>query len=104
MVADLAGAAQAGEPDAEALLMARRIHLAQDLGRLGPGEPLGQQFALGEIVVADLRAGDVERLRARGHILAFHVAVFIGQVDQLLEGDHLDADLVLIELHRSWAS
>jgi hypothetical protein len=55
----LAGAAQAGEPDAEALLVARGIHLAQDLGGFGAGEPLGQEFALGEVLITHLGAGDV---------------------------------------------
>ena len=50
----LAGTAQAGKPDAEALFVAGRVHLAQDLGSLGAGEPFRQQFSLGEIIIADL--------------------------------------------------
>ena len=37
----LSGTTQTGEPDAEALFMAGRVHLAQDLGSLGAGEPFG---------------------------------------------------------------
>ena len=52
----LAGTAQAREPDAEALLVAGRVHLAQDFRGFGAGKPFGQQPALDEIVIAHLRA------------------------------------------------
>jgi hypothetical protein len=42
----LAGTGEPGEPQADALLVARRVGLAEDLGGLRPGEPRRQQLAL----------------------------------------------------------
>ena len=66
----------------------------------GPAEPLGQREALGQVVVADLGARDVGRLRAGGDLVDRAVAVLVGQVDHLLEVDHPHADLVLVLCHR----
>ena len=63
-----ARAAQTGEPDADPLLVARRVHLLQDLGRLRAGEPLRQQLALRQVILAHLGAGDVEDARAFGNL------------------------------------
>ena len=61
-----AGAAQAGEPDADALLVPRRVGFGQDLGHFRPGEPLGQQSAAVQVLLAHLRARDDGRAPAGG--------------------------------------
>ena len=48
--------AQAGEPYTESLFVPRRVHLAQDLGCFGTGEPIGKQLTLGKIIIAHLCA------------------------------------------------
>ena len=85
-----------GEPDAEALLVARRISGAEDLGGFLAGEPGGQQAALGQIIVAHLGAGNGEDFAVGRDVGDLLVAVFVGQVDHLLIGQAFHADFVAV--------
>ena len=96
----LARAREPGEPERDALAEPRRIRLVQDLGDGRPAEPLGELQALGEVLVADIGAGDVGRLDAGGHLVDGRVAVLVGKVDHLLEIDHPHADLSFVLGHR----
>src|SRR5436190_22059864 len=80
-----AGGRKAGEPDADALLMPRRVALRENRRGLGPREPRRQRDAGGERVVAELRTGDGARLRAGGDARRFFVAVLIHDVDEVVE-------------------
>ena len=60
----LARTRKAGEPEGHPLAELGRVGLVQDLGDRRPAEPLGELQALGEVLVADLGAGDVGRLDA----------------------------------------
>ena len=95
----LARTAQTGEPDADALAVARRVHLLQDFGGFLAGEPLGQQLALGQVFFAHLGAGDVEGSGAFGYLVDFFVAVLVRQVNQFFEFDRFDADFAGILGH-----
>ena len=89
----LARTAQACKPDAHALLVTWRVDFCQDLGGLFAGEPLGERFALGKIIIAHLCAGDRGDLGTRRDFAYFLIALFIHQVYQLFEGHRGNAGL-----------
>ncbi|VUC36812.1 unnamed protein product [Clonostachys rosea] len=86
-----------GEEDCETLLAGKGVLLAEDLDDLGVGEPGGDLLA-GAKAVAQLGTGDVESTGALGDLVGGHVLVSVGDVDHLLELDHLDAELLLVLL------
>src|SRR5690606_20023852 len=90
----LARAAQAGEPDADALTVARRVRLGKDLGDLGAGEPLRQAAGDVEELLAHLSTGEARRLLAVWHARDLHIAVILDQVDQVLDAHRADTQLV----------
>ena len=96
----LAGAGQAREPDAEALLVARRVGRTQDLGGFLAREPGRQQAALGQVIVAHLRARNGEYLAVGLDFGDLLVAVFVGQVDHLLVRQAFDANFVAVLLEQ----
>lgn len=84
--------------DGETLLGRQRVLLTEDLDDLGVREPLGDLLASAK-TVAQLGAGDVGGASALGDLVTGHVLVAVGEVDHLLELDHLDAELLLVLLH-----
>lgn len=85
------------EEDGETLLLGEGVLLAQHLDDLGVGEPLGDLLA-GAQTVAQLGTRDVEGGGALGDGVARPVLVLLGEVDHLLELNHLDAKLLLVLL------
>lgn len=81
----------------ETLLAGQRVLLAEDLDDLRVGEPLGNLLA-GLETVAKLGTGDVHGLCALRDLVGGHVLVLAGDVDHLLELDHLDTKLLLVLL------
>jgi hypothetical protein len=86
-----------GQEDGEALLVAGRVGFAQHLDDLRVGEPLGNLLT-GPEALAQLCARDVECLDALGDFVLGLVLVGVGEVGHHLEGDDLDAELVLVLL------
>ena len=91
----LAAILVAGHENGEALLAGKRVLLPQDLHNLGVREPGGDVLACPE-AVAQLGTGDVHGRRSLRDLIAGHVLVAVGNVDHLLELDHLDAQLALV--------
>ena len=48
---------------------------------------------------AEFGSGDVESANSLGHLIVGFIFVGVGQVDHLLEGHDLDAELVFVFLH-----
>lgn len=88
----------ARQEDGETLLARERVLLTQHLDDLGVREPLGDLLA-GAEAVAQLGTGDVESAGALGNLVTGHVLVLVGEVDHLLELNHLDAKLLLVLLN-----
>lgn len=80
--------------DGETLLGRKGVLLAQDFDDLGVREPFGDLLA-GAEAVSQLGTGDVEGAGALGDLVDGLVLVAVGEVDHLLELDHLDAELLL---------
>ena len=95
----LAGPAEAGEPDADALPMPWRVAFGEYVGDLRPGEPAGQGATLAQVLLTHLRPRDRGRLRAFGQRRDLLVPVLAGDVHQLLEGHGLDAGLLAEPVH-----
>lgn len=87
------------EEDGEALSIARRVRLSQNLDDLGVREPLGD-VTTGAKTSPQLGSGDVKGLRARGDLIHGLVFVGVGKIGHLLELDDLDSQFVLVLLHR----
>lgn len=83
--------------DGETLLGGQGVLLAEDLDDLGVGEPGGDLLA-GSETVSQLSTGDVGGAGALGDLVGGEVLVGVGEVDHLLELDHLDAKLLLVLL------
>lgn len=93
----LAAVLKARHEDGEALFARQRVLLAQHLDHLGVREPFGDLLA-GAQAAAQLGAGNVHGARALGDLVGRHVLVAVGDVNHLLELDHLDAELLLVLL------
>ena len=93
----LARVLETSHEDGEALLAGQRVLLAENLDDLGVGEPLGNLLA-GAEAVSKLGARNVHGAGALGDLVGGHVLVAVGDVDHLLELDHLDAELLLVLL------
>ena len=76
--------------------MTRRVAVAEYLGHLRAGEPIGQLRPVVQVLLADLRPGDRRRYRARSDPRGLLVPVVFGKVYELLEWDDLDANLVAV--------
>src|SRR5918993_1421910 len=87
--------AETCEPDAESLSVPRWIGFGQDLRRFRPREPCRKETALAEKLLAHLRARDGRRARSRGNLRRLLVSVLIREIEQLREGHHRYANLVL---------
>src|ERR1022692_4038414 len=70
----------------QALLVARGVRRTQDLGGFLAREPGRQQAALGQVIVAHLRARNGKDFAVGLDFGDLLVAVFVGQVDHLLVG------------------
>ncbi len=96
----LAGATQAGEPDAGTLAVTRWPGVAQDLGHFRTGEPFRQRAAAPQILLAHLGAGNVRDLGIflnAGDLLETSLA---RQVHQLAEGNDAYTEFLLTGLHQ----
>src|ERR1044071_4953624 len=89
-------AAQSCEPHTKSLAMLRRIALRQHLGHFAAREPFGQRTSFAEIVIANLSAGDGPRFGLWRNARRFFVAIFVRDVEELAERNHLHADLVFV--------
>ena len=76
---------------------AGRMAAAEFFHDAGVGEPVGDLGAEGE-AIAELGAADVHRLLVFRHFVDGVVLVFVGDVDHLLEVDHLHAELFFVLL------
>ena len=85
----------ARQEDGEALGRRERVLVAQDLDDLGIREP-GRDLAPGPEPVPQLGARDVEGARALGDFVGGHVLALVREIRHLLEGHHLDAELLVV--------
>lgn len=90
----LAAVLVTSQEDGETLLSGQRVLLAEDLDDLGVREPGGDLLA-GSETVSELSARDVEGASTLGDLVVGKVLIAVGEVDHLLELDHLDAKLLL---------
>jgi hypothetical protein len=87
-----------GQEHGETLRGSGRVRLSEHLDNLGVGEPLGDLPTSPE-ARSQLCAGDVQRTDTLRNLVHWAVLVAVGQVGHHLEGDDLDAKLVLVLLH-----
>lgn len=93
----LAGVHIPSKEDGKALAGTRGVGLAEDLDNLGVGEPLGNMGA-GAQTLAKLGTGDIKSLGACGDLVLGFILVVVRAVGDLLEGNDLDTELVLVLL------
>ena len=93
----LATVLETSHEDGEALLAGQRVLLAENLDDLGVREPSRNLLTSAE-TVAELGTRDVHGAGALRNLVGGHVLVVVGDVDHLLELDHLDAELLLVLL------
>lgn len=94
----LLGGVVTSQEDSKTLLGAGRVGLTQESNNLGVREPLGDVGASAE-TAAELSSRDIQGLGASGDLIRGDVLIGIREVGDLLEGNDLNVDLILVLLN-----